>query len=281
MLICLKRLLWFYRYIFMSVTSKHSMWGFLAMFDVAMVLETIHLFNQVPDQPTKISYPWKPQQIIISYPISYIYTLTFTLFFHNSLLLTLTLQPKFKFKSKNKKGNNLEEWVIYRFNKNPRWSLTNRNNPWLFQHHQCFIVTLTATLSNAVHHRHLLLTNHHPRSILLTQAISPVMASLPLHFLSVSVAMLFTAVYPIHAPCQINPCRLKGCQLLCRLCLRSGDVYLKLLILLMLKKQFLVIWTLLKKPPLNLTQWYVLKLVFLAKKVIFFLFGIMGFLWFL
>ena len=98
------------------------------------------------------------------------------------------------------------------------WSLTNRNNPWLFQHHQCLIIiTLTTTLSNAVHHHHLLLTNPHPRSILSTQAISPVMASPPLHFLSVSVVMLFATVSLIHALCRINPCRLKGCRLHCRL----------------------------------------------------------------
>jgi len=80
---------------------------------------------------------------------------------------------------KNRKENNSEEWVIYRSNNNPWWSLTNRNNPWLLQHHQCFIIiTLTTTLSNAVHHHHLLLINHHPRSILSTQAILPVMASM-------------------------------------------------------------------------------------------------------
>jgi len=236
-----------------------------------------------PNQPTKISYPWKPQQIFISHLLLYIYTNlpSFSITLCHSH--TLTLQPKFKFKSKNKKESKSEKWVIYRFKKNPWWSLTNRNNLGLFQHHQCFIIiTLTTNLSNAVHHHHLLLTNYHPRSILPTQAISPVMASPPLHFLSVSAAMLFTAAYLIHAPCQINPCRLKGRRLLCHLCLRSVDVYLKLLILLRLKKQFLVIWTLLKKPPLNLIQWYVLKIVFLAKKVIyFFLFGIMVFLWYL
>jgi len=140
--------------------------------------------------------------------LSPIYILKPSLFFHNSLPVTLTLQPKFKFKSKNKKENNSEEWLIYRFNKNPCWSLTNRNNPWLFQHHQCFIIiTPTTTLSNAVHHHHHLLTNHHPRSILLTQAISPIMASPPLHFLSVFVGMLLPAVSLIHAPCRINPCR--------------------------------------------------------------------------
>jgi len=48
-----------------------------------------------------------------------IHTLKPSLFFHNSLPLTLTLQPNFKFKSKNKKENNSEEWVIHRFNKNP------------------------------------------------------------------------------------------------------------------------------------------------------------------
>jgi len=149
-------------------------------------------------------------------------------FFQPSLSLSLTEKPKTSYTSKRKIIQNSEKkkWVMFIFkiiNNNPfcykiHQSLTKTNNkdPLSFHlHHlhrfltnkktifsQCcnstallHLATVTKPPLNVVQRCHLPL-NDVPRSILLTKMISPIMASLPFHFLLVFVAMIFVAVSP-------------------------------------------------------------------------------------